>query len=70
MLHTIVSKFTSARFWMALIFTVGFVWGFHEKLIAGEAFTAVVLVVVRDYFSRSRPEDIKKNGLEKVNPQN
>jgi len=53
MTKILLGKLLSARFWMAIILVSGFVWGFHTKLIAGEAFTAVVLVVVRDYFARS-----------------
>ena len=52
MVQTILNKVFSARFWMALIFSTFFVWGFTQKLINGEAFTVVVLIVVRDYFQR------------------
>ena len=48
-----MSKLLSARFLLALAFGFTACYGFCVKLIPGEAFIAIVLVVVKDYFARS-----------------
>jgi len=56
-----MKKLLSARFWMAITLTIGFVCGFLTKQIEGAAFTAVVLIVIRDYFQRGD----RQNGVQK-----
>lgn len=54
---TLIAKVTSARFWMALMFSATACYMGVTKMIPGEGFVAIVLIVVRDYFNRARPEE-------------
>ena len=56
-METVLTKLTSARFWMAVMFSATACYMGITKLIPGEGFVAIVLIVVRDYFNRARPED-------------
>ena len=51
------TKLTSARFWMALMFSGTACYMGATKMIPGEGFVAIVLIVVRDYFNRARLEE-------------
>ena len=52
-LKTLLNKLTSARFWMAISFSLTLCWMAAKKMIPGEGFVAIVLIVVRDYFNRT-----------------
>jgi hypothetical protein len=49
-----MNKWWSARFWMALSFSFTTCAGFLLKLISGELFVGIVMLVVSFYFSKER----------------
>ena len=55
-----MSKIFSARFWMAIAFTLTACWGFANGKITGETFIPIVIIVVQSYFQRTD----RKNGGE------
>ena len=52
----ILSKFLSARFWMALLMTISGCYMSHKGTLSTE-FATMWGVVVAHYFSRNRPEE-------------
>ena len=57
MLKTIVNKLTSARFFMAVAFTITGCYMAVKATIPNEAFIGILTLVVREYFAKPRPEE-------------
>jgi len=49
-----MSKLTSARFWMAIMFSATTCAGYLLNLMPTEAFTALAGMIVAHYFSKTR----------------
>ncbi len=58
----IIKKITSARFLMALSFTITACAGFLMNMLPAEAFMTLCGVVVHGYFAKTRPQENPLNG--------
>jgi len=52
MRELILNKLLSARFFMAIAFSITLCIGFLAGAVESQVFTPVVLIVVKDYFDR------------------
>lgn len=52
-----MNKLTSARFWMAMMFSLSACVGFIMQILPVEAFMTLCGVVVTGYFNKQRPEE-------------
>ena len=57
-----ISKLLSARFILAVIFGVTCCAGYLLGMFPGEAFGVIVVIIVKEYFGRHRPEENNKGG--------
>ena len=52
----VIKKLLSARFIMAIMFSIGTVIGFMYRMVSSEQFMAVTMLVVAFYFAKERKE--------------